>query len=142
MNIVEQLKRDEGLRLYAYKCPAGKLTIGYGRCIEKDFGGITEQEAEAMLANDVEKFRKELQERCCAYRVLVGSEQQERAAVLENMAFNMGTSGLLKFEKMLKAVEYGNYEKAAEEMLCSKWATQVGDRAARLSEQMRLGRWI
>jgi len=32
--ILEQLVRHEGLRLKAYRCTTGKLTIGYGRNLD------------------------------------------------------------------------------------------------------------
>ena len=46
-NLVNQLMRQEGLRLKPYKCTGDKLTIGYGRNLEDR--GITESEAMAML---------------------------------------------------------------------------------------------
>ena len=64
-----------------------------------------------------------------------------RQAVLINMAFNIGLSGLFKFKKTISAIKGGFYEKAAKEMLDSKWANQVGNRATELSEQMRTGEW-
>ena len=62
-----------------------------------------------------------------------------RQDVLINMAYNLGLDGLLKFKKMLAAVKSGQYEKAAEEMLNSKWRSDVGDRAKELSMQMATG---
>jgi lysozyme len=50
--------------------------------------------------------------------------------------------GLLAFDKTLALVEAGNYDEAATEMLNSRWATQVGARATRLSQQMRTGQWV
>jgi lysozyme len=52
------------------------------------------------------------------------------------MAFNLGISGLLKFKKTLKLIEEGNYKLAAKEMLKSKWANQVKNRAKHLSIMM------
>jgi lysozyme len=65
-----------------------------------------------------------------------------RFGVLVNMTFNMGLPKLIGFEKMLLAVRAKDYEMAAVEMLASRWSEQVGDRALRLAEQMRTGRWI
>ena len=52
-----------------------------------------------------------------------------RQAAITDMAFNLGSAGLGKFENMIDAVESGDFEKAADEMSDSKWAGQVGDRA-------------
>ena len=61
---------------------------------------------------------------------------------LKNMAFNMGVAGLLEFRQMLAEVQTADWPGAAAEMLSSKWATQVGDRAHRLALQMTTGEWV
>jgi hypothetical protein len=54
-----------------------------------------------------------------------------RRAVLVNMAFNMGINGLLGFKHTLELVRDHKYADAADSMLNSKWAHQVGvERAA------------
>ena len=55
------------------------------------------------------------------------------------MMFNLGMPRLKKFVNMLKAIEAGAWRSAAVEMLDSKWAEQVGNRASRLSEMMETG---
>jgi lysozyme len=55
------------------------------------------------------------------------------------MSFNMGLPTLSKFTRTLQAIKNGRYSDAADEMLDSKWARQVGKRAERLSKQMRTG---
>ena len=55
------------------------------------------------------------------------------------MAFNLGVSGLITFKNTLRLISVGHYYEAAEEMLNSKWARQVGYRAEELAEQMRTG---
>jgi len=57
--------------------------------------------------------------------------------VLVNMAFNLGRSRLGKFKNMITAVNEGNYEKAADEMVDSKWYRQVKTRGVELVEIMR-----
>ena len=42
---------------------------------------------------------------------------------------------------MLAAMEQGDYQTAAKEMLASKWAVQVGRRAVELSKIMQTGEW-
>lgn len=128
---VEQLKHDEGLRLKPYRCTADKLTIGYGRNL--DDVGISADEAEYLFANDIKEAESELRHTFPWFEELTAVRQD----VLVNMRFNLGLTRLLGFKKFLKAVELGNYETAADEMLSSFWAEQVGDRAKRLAHLMR-----
>jgi lysozyme len=52
------------------------------------------------------------------------------------MCFNLGITRLLKFKKFLGAMEDHNWDKAAVEMLDSRWAIQVGPRAIRLKDRV------
>lgn len=126
-----QLKIDEGLRLKPYRCSAGKLTIGYGRNL--DANGISKVEAEFLLDNDI----KEAENACVHTFPWFAELTESRQDVIVNMCFNLGLKGLLGFKKFLKAVELGNYETAAHEMMDSDWAEQVGARALRLARIMR-----
>lgn len=130
--LLEQLQRHEGLRLKPYRDSVGKWTIGYGRNL--DDRGISEDEAGFMLDNDIDQVVAEL-ERMPLYLSL----DSVRQVVLANMAFNMGVPTLLEFRRMLGALARGEWNRAADEMLDSKWARQVGYRAVELSELMRTG---
>jgi len=57
--------------------------------------------------------------------------------VCVNMAFNLGRTRLGKFRKMIEAVNAHNYDKAADEMMDSRWYTQVGRRSEELVALMR-----
>lgn len=135
----EQLKRHEGAvtdgrgNHKPYHCPAGRLTIGYGRNIEER--GITDAEAEHLLDSDIIKSTSELTSALRFYSQM----DDVHKAVLINMHFNMGLGRLLGFRKMLEAIERGDYSAAAAEMLDSRWARQIGRRAAELADQMRAG---
>jgi len=133
MNLSERVKEAEGLRLKPYRCPAGKLTIGYGRNLEDR--GITEAEAEHLLENDLDAARWEVQKRVPGFADL----SLERRNVLVEMAFNLGIGGVMRFTGMLAAIRLGDYETAAVEMLDSKWAKQVGRRARMLATIMETG---
>lgn len=136
MNIEEMKKeliRDEGLRLKPYRCPAGKLTIGVGRNLEDT--GITEVEAEMLLAYDIERFGYQLDRAIPWWRAL----NEVRQRVLLNMAFNMGTAKLMEFTITLANVRAGRWKEAAAGMRSSKWARQVGARAERLAKMMETG---
>lgn len=129
----DQLVRHEGLRLKPYRCSAGKLTIGVGRNIEEV--GITEEEAMTLLANDINWVIGELDRRVPAFANL----NEVRRRVLIDMGFNLGIGRLMKFRRMLAALEAENYARAAVEMMDSRWARQVGNRAARLKRMMETG---
>ena len=130
---VELTKQFEGLRLKPYTCPAGHLTIGYGHNL--DANGITLEIAEELLKTDLAYARMEV-----GAKIPCSSKLNEaRQYVLVDMAFNMGIGRLLTFKKMLAALQEGYYERAAHEMLDSKWAKQVGQRATTLAEIMKKG---
>lgn len=133
--IKEQLVRHEGLRLKPYRCTAGKLTIGIGRNL--DDSGISQSEAHIMLINDIMNCEKQLQAKIPD---IYNGLDEVRKSVLLNMCFNLGINGLLGFKNTLAFVKAGDWERAANNMLASKWAKQVGRRAIELSELMRKGK--
>jgi lysozyme len=132
--IKEQLVRHEGLRLKPYRCTAGKLTIGIGRNL--DDCGISQSEAYVMLINDIMNCEKQLQAKIPD---IYNGLDEVRKSVLLNMCFNLGISGLLGFKNTLEFIKVGDWERAANNMLVSRWAKQVGRRAIELSELMRKG---
>jgi len=133
-SVVELLQLHEGKRLRPYRCPEGFLTIGYGHNL--DAKPISERAAAVILEDDIQDVIRELETLTVFSRL-----DEVRRAVLIDMTFNLGFAGILGFKKMWKAIEAGNYERAADEMLNSKWARQVGRRAMRLSDMMRSGDW-
>lgn len=135
MNLIDQLKRDEGIRFKPYKDSVGKLTIGIGRNL--DDVGINELEAEWLLSHDIDRAQSTLYEHLPWAKDL----DEARRAVLLNMTFNMGIFGLMQFKRTLQSIQDGRYEDAADQMLESKWAEQVGPRAHRLAMQMKSGEW-
>lgn len=129
--LAEQLVVDEGLRLKPYRCTAGKLTIGVGRNL--DARGITKAEAMMMLRTDIDEVVSGL---FVALPWLAAAPEPIQQ-VLANMAFNLGMAGLLQFRQTLGFFKAGEYRKAAEAMLDSRWAVQVGARAERLAAIVR-----
>ena len=130
---LEALMRDEGLRLKPYLCTAGKQTIGYGRNL--DDVGISEAEAKAMLAADIEVATQDA--KSFATTAVWDELSDARQAVLINMAFNLGLSRLSQFKRVQANLALHAYEDAAAEMLNSRWARQVPNRAQRLADIMR-----
>ena len=133
MSLQERIIEHEGLRLKPYRCSAGKLTIGVGRNL--DDNGISKDEAMLMLQNDIELCRKD----CYNSFHWYGEMDEVRKGVLLEMCFNLGISRLKGFKKMIKACELKNYTLASQEMLSSRWASQVGQRAKKLAEIMKKG---
>lgn len=130
----KQIIPEEGVRLKPYLDSVGKLTIGVGRNL--DDRGITTDEAMYMLRNDLRLVEQQLAVNLpWAFKL-----NDVRQRVLADLAFNMGIVGLLGFKNTLAAIERGDYETAAVQMLESKWASQVKGRALVLAEMMRSGK--
>jgi lysozyme len=128
-----QLKADEGVKQFPYRDTVGKLTVGCGRNL--DDVGLSDDEINYLLNNDL--FRAEKTARA----LFAGFDRlsDARKAVLVNMAFNLGQTRLAGFQRLREAVKELDWEQAAAEMLDSRWAKQVGQRAIRLANQMRQG---
>ncbi len=146
MDLQEQLIRDEGVKLFVYDDAndnpvvpgytlVGHPTIGIGRAL--DTRGITMAEALYLNNDDIQAVQNGLLDSL----PWLANLDVVRFAALENMAFNLGVNGLLGFTETLAAIKQGNYELAAEDMLQSEWAQQVGDRANRLAQQIKTGVW-
>lgn len=135
MDIFEQLRRDEGVKRFPYTDTVGKTTIGVGHNLTDN--GLTNEQIDKILIDDV----------AAAYAPLNAlpwflNLDFIRQAVLVNMMFNLGPTRFLGFHKMLTHMEACDYPGAAQEMLDSEWAKQVGDRAQRLAKQLATGQWV
>lgn len=137
--LTETLKRHEGLakvvekRVYPYKCPAGYLTIGYGRNL--DGIGISFEEAEILLNNDIDNAIK-------AVRIVFpdfDSIDDVRQEVLVNLMFNIGYLKFVQFKKMIAAVKIKDFNEAAKQLRDSQWYNQVGNRGKELVNMLEKG---
>ena len=141
-NVYEQLKIDEGVVYEIYKDHLGYPTFGVGHlvkasdpeqgqevgtpiseervkaCFEKDLD-ISIDECKALFKDNWESYPGELQE------------------VLVNMMFNLVRPRLGKFKKFIGAINESDWDKAAIEMMDSRWAVQVGPRANRLRDRVQ-----
>lgn len=131
--LIPDLKRDEGLRLRAYRDTVGVWTVGYGHAHVAPDTVWTLAQADAALETDVLKAEVFLDRELPWWRTLSDLRQD----VLVNQCFNMGIDTLLTFTTYLGLVKAADYAAAAEDVLTTKWAKQVGARATRLAEQMR-----
>jgi lysozyme len=142
LRLLPMLREEEGLRLQVYDDATGlpikpgtkvvgHPTIGVGRAL--DVNGITLEEADYLLANDIDKVAGQLDARLPWWRDMTLARQ----AVLASMAFQMGIGGVLAFSSTLRSMAAGDYPAAARGMLASKWAQQTPARAKRMAEMMR-----
>lgn len=97
--IKTMIKAWEGCLLKAYKCPAGVWTIGYGHTEGVKAGmTITQQQADAMFDEEIEKFEKQV--RPLVADVVLNQNQYD---ALVSLAYNIGV-GALKKSTLLKKV--------------------------------------
>ena len=154
--LLDQLVLHEGLELLPYKDSLGIDTIGIGRNLEhrglseaelahigKDISdicewGITKEQAYYLAENDI----KIVEEEVCKAHPCVVELDEIRQRVIIDMAFNIGVPRLNKFVKMWKAIDEQDFAEAKVQMLDSRWANQVGNRAVRLSNAMETGEWV
>lgn len=137
MRLREQLIRDEGKKPFAYQDSLGYWTIGVGRLIDQRKGGrLTDDEINYLLDNDIREKTAQVLNALPFAKDL----DEVRFSALVNLAF-AGIGTLLQFKKMLVAMQARNWDEAAKQLLDSKYATQVGDRANRLAKQLTTGDW-
>lgn len=136
--VLESLEKEEGFRSHVYQDSKGYWTIGIGRLVDsrRPSRGLTREEARYLLKNDVNDLMAALDRRIAWWREMTSNRQR---AILE-MAFQLGPDGLLRFKKMIRALEIGNYERAALEALDSRWAEkETPARAQRMAALIREG---
>lgn len=131
----QELINDEGIRYKPYKDSAipPRLTIGVGRNL--DDKGLSGDEIQFLLANDIEEVEKDLQT-----FPWWSSLDSVRQVALANMRFQLGPNRFRGFKNMLAAVSVGNFDEAAKQTLDSDYAKQVPRRAAKVAYQLRTGK--
>lgn len=139
-----QLIKHEGYRDLPYEDSEGIITIGIGHNLEAN--SVSDDIIQRWFEEDIQR----------AYTSLVVSfpwmedVDQVRKEAFVNMVFNLGIYRFKKFKRMLhyakqatlsrdKGELQSNWDLCAVEALDSKWATQVGQRAVELAEQIRTG---
>jgi lysozyme len=127
----EQLILHEGLKLTPYRCTSDKLTIGVGRNL--DDRGISEETAMQMLDEDINIVHGELLKLFPSFSDMPEIVQES----LVDLAFNMGTPTLMKFKATVAALNSQQWTIAADELLDSRYARQVGQRAQTIADNIR-----
>lgn len=133
------IQQHERLELTAYKDTRGFLTIGYGHLVLprdgiKSGDTISQARAESLFMDDL---RVAVDDYLALFGDVDHSLPRGAKLALVDMAFNLGRSRLAGFQRMIAAVRDRNFARAADEMLNSRWATQVGGRAVELASMMR-----
>lgn len=133
-SLEDMLVRHEGEVLHAYQDSEGYWTIGVGILIDKRGGGITQEESRYLLKNRIQKVAAEAQAFPWYHKL-----NNPRKQVILNMLYNLGKPRFLKFKRMIAAIEKDDYATAARELMDSKYARQVGQRAVELSTILYTG---
>jgi lysozyme len=126
------LQAEEGLVRVGYLDSRGQGTIGYGHKLSEP---ISLRAANLILDDDLAAVVGQMQTRMTWTNTLTDVRQ----CVIGSMAFNLGLGGVSEFTTMIAALKIGDYAGAADAMLASAWARQVGTRAHVLAERMRTG---
>lgn len=123
MNILDHIKKYEGFRARPYRCPAGRLTIGYGFNLETT--ALPKKAADAWLEDLVLDCIEDLLR---IFQDFAGFSTRRKIALID-MRYNLGGSGFRGFKKMIAAIRAGDWQEAQLQALDSKWARDVGQRA-------------
>ena len=137
----EQLEIDEGVKYEIYVDHLGYPTFGIGHLIiESDPENgqavgtpVSNDRVAAAFDGDVEVVLSECKVLYPDFEDLPEEAQQ----IIANMMFNLGRPRLSKFVGMKRGVDAKDWNRAADEMVDSRWYRQVGARAERLVNRMR-----
>ncbi|UOF77463.1 lysozyme [Caudoviricetes sp.] len=103
------IKRFEGLRLEAYKCPAGYLTIGYGHLVRKgEPHTITKAKAEQYFESDLKTMSRGV------IGLIASPTDDNRFSALVSFAFNLGVTALQE-STLMRMHNTGNYTGASKQ---------------------------
>jgi len=137
----EELKIDEGVKYEIYLDHLGLPTFGIGHLVvdtdpefEEPVGTpVSESRVNECFDKDVEIMLGECRKLYDDFDEL----PEEAQLIIANMMFNMGRPRLSKFKGMKAGVDARDWNRAADEMVDSRWYRQVTNRADRLVERMR-----
>ena len=136
--LLEMLKRHEGVRSHIYRCSAGYETIGVGRNISESGIGLSDDEVDYLLENDIERVIKELSTEYPWFNSL----DDVRKDAMIDISFNLGATRLRGFKRALAAMEVADYKLAAKEFLDSKWSRDVKGRSHELASMIETGEYL
>jgi lysozyme len=123
MSVETSIKINEGFKGMPYQDTEGFDTIGYGTKLP-----ITEREAGLILKHRLMQSEKQIDSKWLAYSRMPKDVQE----MCLEMVYQMGIGGFMKFKKMIQALEKGDYDKAYDEGVDSKWYSQTPYRALKV----------
>lgn len=137
----KELKVDEGVKYEIYLDHLGLPTFGIGHLVldsDMEHGqavgtAVSEDRVNECFAKDVETVLSECKKLYANFELLPSEVQ----LIIANMMFNMGYPRLSKFKGMRAGVDACDWNRAADEMVDSRWYKQVTNRADRLVNRMR-----
>ena len=137
----KQLEIDEGVKYEIYNDHLGYPTFGIGHLVipsdieyREDVGTrVSEERVRECFDKDVQSVLRD----CTLLYKDFNELPEEVKQIIANMMFNMGYTRLSKFKGMKRGVDARDWNKAADEMVDSRWYKQVTNRANRLVERMR-----
>ena len=138
--LIEELIKDEGYKYEIYLDHLVYPTFGVGHLVletDEEHGQpvgtpVSEERIRECLSKDIDIVCDELDMKDPWWRNLDDNRQR----VMANMCFNLGHPRLSNFKKFIGAMQISDWETAAVEMMDSKCAGQVGNRAIRLRDRV------
>ena len=142
----EELAEDEGCKYEIYNDHLGYATYGIGHLVtDSDLEYGQEIGTEVSKERVDECFKADIEitiEDCNILYSNFNDIPEEAQLILANMMFNLGRPRLSKFLKLKAAVDDEDWMEASVQMMDSKWAKQVPNRAKRLCERMEKLSWL
>ena len=137
----EELEIDEGRVDEIYTDPLGYPTFGIGHLVvehDAEYGWEVGTSIDTVRVHETfEQDIKTVLSDCNRLYEDFEDLPEEAQRVIANMMFNMGYTRLSKFSGMKRGVDARDWNDAADEMVDSRWYSQVTNRADRLVERMR-----
>lgn len=139
--LIADLRRDEGVRYTPYNDTMGIPTVGVGHNLKANplpdvwSYPLTDDQVNQLLTQDLQSVFGDLNGNLPWWTDL--NDVRQRA--LCNFVFQLGITKALGFTRSLPLIRQGNYGAAADAMLQSAWASQVPNRAKRITDMIRYG---
>ena len=137
----KQLEIDEGVKYEIYNDHLGYPTFGIGHLVipsDIEYGkGVGTRVSEERVRECFDKDVQSVLRDCTLLYKDFDELPEEAKQIIANMMFNMGYTRLSKFKGMKRGVDARDWNRAADEMVDSRWYKQVTNRANRLVERMR-----